>query len=589
MPSTAARALDSRDAVSASSGGGGRCASTNRSRQSIRTLAGPGRASAASSSPAAAAARAARAAGNPAGAAGATGPAHREAAEQAAGAVLVLVAVSAHVPRLAEGPVEGRYRRRVEGPVRVGEVEVRRPEQLDGGAARMPGRHERQHEVDRRREELGGQRQRAGRLVGDPGRGEQVAGRVEIRQRPLEHDRGALGRGPALHLPGDGQQLLLAVPPREVPPSRRRVRRDETRARAGRPGDRRLLDAGQQVREPLPIAGRQQRRRRHHVEPDEAGKASQQVEVPGPQAVAARGPVGDGQHHLRHRAAQPARQGRCPHPVLVDPARGRDPTLVGPEHPGEKPCLTQHSASAAIEIPARFQRLDEHPLEGVDLPPVAAQLVVEPEKLVDQSRPQVERRLDAGGPRLLGRRPPAHEPLDRAQPRRGLVRPAMQLAVEPVAGHQRREHQCRPLRQQPLLEGPPQLPGGRAGRHHDHRRTQVPGPVPVEAIGDRPTKRRQVRRAEKADPRRGSHGRTVRPGVRVGTTRTDCGKAVQFMCTECESPVEKSFFYAGTKGIVPGNREGVDRSSYLPSLDRHLQPATIPLSLSHSKTHRSIP
>ena len=304
----------------------------------------------------------------------------------------------------------------------------------------------------------------------------------------------------------------------------------------GHRGDRRLLDAGQQVGEPLPIAGREQRRRRHHVEPGEAGKAGQQVEVAGPQAVLARGPVGDGQHHPRHRAAQPAREGRCPHPVLVDPARGRDPTFVGPEHPGEKPCLPQHAAGAAIEVAARFERLDEHPLEGVDLPPVAAQLVVEPEQLVDQPRPQVERRLHAGSPRLVGRRPSAHEPLDRAQPRRGLVQPAMQLAVEPVAGHQGREHERRPPRQQPLLEGPPQLPGGRAGRHHDHRRAQVPGPAPVEAIGDRTAKRRQVRRVEQADPRRGSHGRTVRPGVRVGTTRTGCGKAVQFMGTECESP-----------------------------------------------------
>ena len=285
----------------------------------------------------------------------------------------------------------------------------------------------------------------------------------------------------------------------------------------------------------------------------------------------------------------PRARGRCPHPVLVDPARGRDPTLVGPEHPGEKPCLTQHSASAAIEVPARFQRLDEDPLEGIDVPPVAAQIVVEPEKLVDQSRPQVERRLHAGSPRLVGRRPSAHEPLDRAQPRRRLDQPAMQLGVEPVAGHQGGEHERCPLRQQPLLEGPPQLPGGRAGRHQDHRRTQVPGPVPVEAIGDRQAKRRQVRRAEQADPRRGSHGRTVRPGVRVGTIRTGCGKAVQFMCTECESPVKESFFSAGAKGIVLGNREGVDRSSCLPSLDRPLQPATIPLSLSHSKTHRSTP
>ena len=39
--------------------------------------------------------------------------------------------------------------------------------------------------------------------------------------------------------------------------------------------------------------------------------------------------------------------------------------------------------------------------------------------------------------------------------------------------------------------------------------------------------------------------------------------------------MEGSFFSAGTKGVIPRNRGGVDRSSYLPSLDRHRRPATI--------------
>ena len=43
--------------------------------------------------------------------------------------------------------------------------------------------------------------------------------------------------------------------------------------------------------------------------------------------------------------------------------------------------------------------------------------------------------------------------------------------------------------------------------------------------------------------------------------------------------MKKSFFSAGTKGTASRIRYGVDRSSYLPSLDRHRQPATIHFSL----------
>ena len=42
--------------------------------------------------------------------------------------------------------------------------------------------------------------------------------------------------------------------------------------------------------------------------------------------------------------------------------------------------------------------------------------------------------------------------------------------------------------------------------------------------------------------------------------------------------MEIRYFFAGTKGVVPINRGGVDRSSYVPSLDRYRHPATILVS-----------
>ena len=347
-----------------------------------------------------------------------------------------------------------------------------------------------------------------------------MAGRIEIRQRPLEHDRRPFAGGPVLHLPDDRQQLFLAVPPSEVTPPGRRIRRREADGPAGLRRNRYLLEPRQQILEPLPITGPEQRRRRHDVESGEVGQAGQQIEIPRPQAIAAGRPVGYGHHHLPHRAAQPPLERQPPHPVLVDPPGGRDPPLVGPEHPGEKPRLPQHAPGAAIEVPARLEGLDQHPFEGFDLPLVPAQLVVQPQKLVDQPRTQLERRLHPRRAHLLGRRPPAHETLDAVQPRRGIPQAPMQLGVQLVAGHHAGQHHGGPPRQQALLEGPPQLIGRRARRHEHHRRAQIPGPGPVEAVGDRTAERREIRRPEQPDPARSSHGSRARGGVRGRSTCT---------------------------------------------------------------------
>ena len=83
-----------------------------------------------------------------------------------------------------------------------------------------------------------------------------------------------------------------------------------------------------------------------------------------------------------------------------------------------------------------------------------------------------------------------------------------------------------------------------------------------------------------------SHGSTTRGGVRVASIPKRCGNPVHDMCAGCESTVGNRFFSAGTKGIVPSNRAGVDGSSHLPSLDRCQRPAARSLSLGCAQNHR---
>ena len=78
----------------------------------------------------------------------------------------------------------------------------------------------------------------------------------------------------------------------------------------------------------------------------------------------------------------------------------------------------------------------------------------------------------------------------------------------------------------------------------------------------------------------------TRGGVRVASIRKRYGNPVHDMCAGCESTVESRFFSAGTKGIVPSNRAGMDGSSHLPSLDRCQRPAARSLSLGCAQNHR---
>lgn len=92
-------------------------------------------------------------------------------------------------------------------------MQMRAPQELDERLARKAGRHERQHEVERRRERLRGQRQRIACFVGHAGRGKDLAGQIQVRERPLKHDRRALSGRAALDLADNRQQFFLTVAP----------------------------------------------------------------------------------------------------------------------------------------------------------------------------------------------------------------------------------------------------------------------------------------------------------------------------------------------------------------------------------------
>ena len=395
----------------------------------------------------------------------------------------------------------------------MGELEVRRSQQLDGRDARVAGRDEREDEVERGGERLGGEWQRVACLERHAGRGEQLRGEVEIRQRPLKDHRRTLARRPALDLSDDRQQLLFPVPKREIPSAGRLGRCHQPRGRGRRGLDPCLLDARQQVLQPLPEPGIEHRRGRDQVDPRKVREPGQQIEIARPQPVGAGRPVRHGDDHLAERPPQPAVEHQRAQPVFIEPAGQRHTLLVGPEHGDQEAGLPQHPASAPVELGAWLELRDQPTLEGVDRALASPQLVVEGEEFSDQAGAELERWLHPQGQRVVGRGPAADEPLDRTQHRCHVTGAAVQLGIQLVTGQQMREqHRGVPFERQ-LLERPAQLVGGGARRDEHDRRPAVPPGRPIETTGDRALKRRKV-------------GGVVQPGLSRGD-QSNSGNAVQ--------------------------------------------------------------
>ena len=125
-------------------------------------------------------------------------------------------------------------------------------------------------QVERGREGLGGKRQRVVRLIRNTCGSEDAAGEIDVRQRAFEHDRRAIQRhrrhvgelaatgGP--ETAGYRRQLFLAVARDKGAGSSFSVGRRQDDGslafrRNGRGCPRELLDAGQQIVQPLLEAG----------------------------------------------------------------------------------------------------------------------------------------------------------------------------------------------------------------------------------------------------------------------------------------------------------------------------------------------
>ena len=178
---------------------------------------------------------------------------------------------------------------------------MRRAEQLHQRAASEVRRDRAEHQVDRRGKRLRRERQRVERLVRHLRVAEHLPRQVQVRQRPLEHDRRPAQRRRAPRVFSartNSRQLLFAIAADERARhlgARRRVRDDQHRCAATAALEPDVLDAGQQALvQPLMEAGLEERFGRDDIDRLHARHAREQIEVRRPQPAAIRRLVGDG-------------------------------------------------------------------------------------------------------------------------------------------------------------------------------------------------------------------------------------------------------------------------------------------------------
>jgi hypothetical protein len=137
-------------------------------------------------------------------------------------------------------------------------------------------------------------------------------------------------------------------------------------------------------------AGLQHAFGRDHVDAFEAGEPCQQIEVDGREAVRIGDPVADGDDDVCQRSCGSRRKEMRAEPMLVDRIDRLEPPFVGTKRRGQKPGLLEQTYCAAIVV--SLEARGEQFLESLDRLPLATKLVVEPQHLGDQARPDVERR-----------------------------------------------------------------------------------------------------------------------------------------------------------------------------------------------------
>ncbi len=303
------------------------------------------------------------------------------------------------------------------------ERKMRAAQQLEQRPPREVGRDGAEHEVDRRRERLGPERERIERLVRNLCVREDLACQIQIRQRTLKHDRRPPQRGRAitrgLQRPREFRQLLFPVAaderarrrPRclmcglsrglaEAVARRREVRHHEHRRRGDGLFEPHVLDPRQlAVVQPVVIPGVEQRLGGHHVDRLQEGHPRQQIEVGRPQPQAIRRLVRDGDDDAPiERTRRPQRQ--RPDGMFVDAGHRGERAFERLERRREESRLREEASRAAIELGAPLELLRHQALEVRHRLMPSSQLVVQRKDLRDETRAQVERGFR---PRRVGR------------------------------------------------------------------------------------------------------------------------------------------------------------------------------------------
>jgi hypothetical protein len=372
------------------------------------------------------------------------------------------------------------------------EGEVRAPQQLDEGATREVRGDRAEDQIHGRGKRLRRQRKGVERLVWHLSVLEHLAREIQVRQRPLEDNRGpAKRRGArgAFQSARELGQLLFAVPAHEgsLQLGARRGTWNDQRGRRKRracPGvclapclaaclaeaakrrrrakqrrrvEPHIFDSRQEMLvQAQVVPGFEDRLRRDDIDRLDARHPREQIEIRGPEPAAVRGLVRDGDDQLSIERPRRRERQRA-HAVLVDTRDAGQRPLELLEGRREKHRLRQQPCRAAIVRSARLQCAGHQAIEirhGLVPPP---QLIVERENLADEAGTQIERRLR---PFCAGRvRGPPQQDLtvERRQGRRRAGQPFPQPRMELVARDDVGQRARGAGRHNQILDRPPQL------------------------------------------------------------------------------------------------------------------------------------
>ena len=351
----------------------------------------------------------------------------------------------------------------------VFEAEERRAQEGQHAVPRAARARHDERQIEQRRPGLGRQGQRVERLIRHAGLAEHLLCEVEIRQRPLKHDRGprqrglvTAGRARANHA-RHSAHFLFAVPVVDQHAVVGFVGHDERRRRT-LGDDARIDQLGNLAIDPLAKAGVVRVVGHHVIQPPERRHPSDQIEVGGPEAARIGRMIRHGHHEVIDRPGTRLCQHALPQQVFIDAGEGLQTAFVFLEHAREKRGLPHQFMGAAVVIPIRTRKLrGEYFSKSRHAAAAPAQFVVEIEHGRNQTRADLKWwwRLRSRDP---GRAVEEHFALDAADEPRRVNEPGRQIHQPVVARQHRRHDHRRPrLRQSGILDAAAQQLDGAAG------------------------------------------------------------------------------------------------------------------------------